>query len=73
MSTLATPANMKRFEHVAGMMAYSPTTYEEYSATPDDHWNLPNTQALTDYYGEDMILVVRRSYLTDVDDVAAEV
>ena len=73
MSTLATPANMKRFEHVAGLVAYSPTTGEEYSAWAHDYWHYTDNNPLEDANGDPMVLVVRRSYLTDVDDVAEAV
>jgi hypothetical protein len=69
--TLATPANMKRFEHVVGMVAYSPTTGEEYSADARDYFGLGENEAQIAANGEDMVLVVRRSYPVDVNDVVA--
>lgn len=71
MSTLATVANMRRFEerhprtqpNVEPMraIAYSPGTGEEYSATSGDYWNQPDDAPLLDHEGEPMLLVVRGS------------
>ena len=58
--TLATPRNMRIHEGY-GVVAYSPATGEEYSATPGDYWNMPDDECLTDSEGNEMILGVRYS------------
>lgn len=69
--TLATPANMREVEshqypnarrHV---FAYSPTSGEEYSATAEDYWNLPDDEPLRDANGEPMILAHRVTSIVD--------
>jgi hypothetical protein len=71
-SILATPRNMKRFDDVYGVMAYSRTTGEEYSASSGDYWNRAEDEPLVDESGDPMVLVVRVSNMVDVDVVAPE-
>lgn len=63
----ATLANMRRCE-AAGIkaVAFSPDTYEQYSATPGDYWDMPDDQALQDAEGQDMILVTFRTVIDPV-------
>lgn len=75
MPTLATPANMRRFEQKhrrthpyvdpVRAIAWSPGTHEEYSATSGDYWNVPDDAPLLDERGEPMLLVVRQERFTD--------
>jgi hypothetical protein len=69
--TLATPANMRDVEsrqypnarrHV---FAFSPTSGEEYSATPDDYFAQPDDEPLRDANGEPMILATRQTIILD--------
>ncbi len=57
----ATPENMKRHHDpnnaIESVIAWSPTTGEEYSATPGDYWDADPTKPLVDSDGEPMILV----------------
>lgn len=69
----ATPHNMKLLADRAkapiaapGIMAYSPTTGEQYSATPGDYWDMPQDRPLIDANGEPMILVSRRVQFVEV-------
>lgn len=69
MDTLASVANMSRYAHVRGIIAYSSVTREEYSATPGDYWIHPPHHILTDSEGNDMVLVVRQCQMIDVSEV----
>jgi hypothetical protein len=67
--TLATVENMRKAESIAPglrVIAFSPLTGEEYSATPGDYWNHPADEPLRDSEGEPMILVNRRVSYVDV-------
>lgn len=82
MSTLATPANMRRFEeahpsrdHPDGgriepvrAIAWSPITGEEYSASSGDYFTQRDDVALFDEAGEPMLLVVRAGGYRDAFD-----
>lgn len=60
--TLATVANMKRYEETGSpihAVAYSPMTGEEYSATSGDYFWLGENEPLTDEFCNPMILVSR--------------
>ena len=58
--TLATPRNMKLHEG-RGVLAYSPATGEEYSATPGAYWYMADDACLLDAEGNEMVLAVRYS------------
>ncbi len=64
--TPATVANMRKYREVPGVLAYSPTTGEEYSANPGDYWDHELDSPLTDSNGAAMILVTRRVVYQDV-------
>jgi hypothetical protein len=64
---LATIENMQRTKGVAGVLAWSPTTGEEYSADPGDYWNAPAGWTIRDEDGEPMVLVVRREEFVAVE------
>lgn len=58
---LATPGNMRKLSNGvrtpgAQLFAYSPRTFERYSATPDDYFMLADDEVLTDSEGEPMVL-----------------
>lgn len=53
---LATPRNMSKVADLAGVMAYSPTTGERYSATEGDYWNRPPDEPLLDSESRPMFL-----------------
>lgn len=81
MNTLATPANMRRFEvpgktipapdgvvvvvEAVRPIAYSPTTGEEYSGTADDYFWQPQDSPVLDREGNPMILVFKRTVYVD--------
>jgi hypothetical protein len=44
-----------------GVFTYSPTTGEQYSASPGDYWNHPDDQPLKDSEGSPMILASERT------------
>jgi hypothetical protein len=56
MEELATRENMRKYAGLPGVFAYSPTTGEQYSATPGDYFWLPEGEVLTDSDGEPMVL-----------------
>lgn len=82
MPTLATPANMRRFEqehprthpHIEPVraIAWSPATGEEFSATSGDYWNVPDDMPLLDEREEPMLLVVREQRFTDALPTTSE-
>ena len=59
---LATVENMRAVEDRIGVFAFSPTTSEEYSATPGDYWDAAPDEALLDANGDPMVLVIRTSH-----------
>lgn len=62
---LATIENM-RAHHAPGVLAYSPTTGEEYSSDPGDYWWAPEGYTLTDAEENPLHLVTRRTAYTEV-------
>jgi hypothetical protein len=71
---LATPANMRKLRHIdyrapaAVVFAYSPRTYERYSATPGDYWHMADDEPLLDENGEPMVLAFEHTTITIVED-----
>ena len=76
--TLATPANMKKYEDAhpprqlvnatiepRRAIAWSPMTGEECSASSGDYWNLPAGIALKDSEGRAMFLVTEHTIHRD--------
>ena len=57
---IASLKNMKKYEG-RGTLAYSPHTGEEYSATPGDYWNAPESWVMKDSRGNKMYLVVQKT------------
>lgn len=54
----ATVENMRKYEDVQGIFAYSPVTAERYSATPGDYFYFEDGDVLKDEDGCPMILAV---------------
>jgi hypothetical protein len=54
---IATPANMRKVEHVRGVFAYDAFNDARYSATPGDYFMLGEDEPVTDGGGEPLILV----------------
>ena len=73
MSVLATPVNMRKYQDVRGLIAYSPVTGEEYSANAGDYWNWAPDQVMKDQRGNGMILVWRSITLVDADEVITSI
>jgi hypothetical protein len=71
---LATPANMRRLAggpvrvQGATLIAYSPRTFEQYSATPGDYWHMPEDEAIVDRTGAPMVLAYTHEKVTIVVD-----
>lgn len=55
--TVASVGNMRRIGDDRAVKAWSPHTGEEYSATPGDYWDAPDSEVLKDSEDEPMILV----------------
>lgn len=55
----ATVANMRAHEGEPGLFAYSPTTRERCSATPDDYFHLTDDDLLLGHDGEPMFLATQ--------------
>lgn len=68
MTTVASKANMDRYADQPRVVAYSPTTGEEFSANPSDYWNAPPEFVLKDHDGDPMILVVAAVRMVDVEE-----
>lgn len=66
-NTRATIENMHKYEnmHPGTMVAISPFTGEEYSATPGDYFTATPDYCLQDSEGEDMILVRKATIYLD--------
>jgi len=70
----ASKKNMKEYHNAysngtySSVYAYSPFTYEEYSANPNDYWDKPDDWVMKDSEGEPMALVVRAVTIIDLDD-----
>jgi hypothetical protein len=62
----ASKANMRRYEG-KGVIAWSPGTYEEFSADPGDYWDMPDDWVMVDAEQQAMVLVVRVTQLVDAD------
>ena len=56
---IATKANMTTHGGLPGVLAYSPTTGEEYSSNPGDYWAERDEWTMTDESGDPMVLVRR--------------
>lgn len=65
---LATVENMRKVERVPGVMAFSPVTREEASATPGDYFMLGEQEPLLDGFQEPMILVRKITVYAEVDE-----
>lgn len=67
----ATPNNMAKLATIltpgARLLAYSPRTFEEYSATPGDYWDRPGDEPLRDANGDPMVLAYRYETVVIVD------
>jgi hypothetical protein len=64
--TLATVANMREAEKRGKRaVAFSPNTYEQYSATPGDYWQHAEDEPLVDSEGTPMILIVKVTHYID--------
>ena len=60
-SKIATVANMRAVQDKPGVFAFSPATFERYSATPGDYFWMPENEPLTDSEGEPMLLATEFS------------
>lgn len=71
---LATPENMKACEDagVVGVVAYSPTTGEEYSATSGDYWQWPKDRVMVGVDDAPMYLAIVTRNVKIVDVIAEE-
>jgi hypothetical protein len=63
----ATLANMRK-HYTEGVIAWSPTTGEEYSADPGDYFMLGDDDMLKDDGGEPMLLVHRVECMVEVTE-----
>lgn len=71
---LATTENMRECERagVSGLIAYSPTTGEECSATSGDYWFLPADRCLVGTDDRPMYLAIVRRQVSIVDVIREE-
>lgn len=69
--TLATIENMDSFAHVPNLIAWSPSTGEEYSANSGDYWHVGPYFTLTDSDDNAMLLVVKQCTMVDVAEITS--
>lgn len=63
--------NMKEYHKAYGgnsVFAFSPFTYEKYSANPADYWDAKDDWVMEDSEGNPMALVVEVHTIIDLDD-----
>jgi hypothetical protein len=70
---LATPANMRKIASGvrtpgAVPFAYSPRTFERFSAHPGDYWDMPDDVPLRDSEDEPMVLAFASETVSIVED-----
>lgn len=64
----ATPANMRRAEHIPGVFALNPLTGERFSATAGDYFAQRDDAPLTGEQGETLVLAIEHSEIVPLDE-----